>query len=174
MLLKEQNEMDLIKHHLFSVTVYLCDCVYIHNKWFKRVLVHTIRIREIMCVSLGVWAQDWSYIKAHFLNISCMAAVLFLGLLFFFPLHCLSFIIIIIIILELSVLICLLQIPVCIWWKSRCDIGIPLFSPIHPVTPTSHLILSSPSPSTHLWYTHTQCFAVSLIPVPSHLITGRL
>lgn len=54
MLLKEQNEMDLIKHHLFSVTVYLCDCVYIHNKWFKRVLVHTIRIREIMCVSLGV------------------------------------------------------------------------------------------------------------------------
>lgn len=54
MLLKELNEMDLIKHHLFIVTVYLRDCVYMHNKWFKLVLVYTICISEIVCVSLRV------------------------------------------------------------------------------------------------------------------------
>lgn len=40
MLLKEQNEMDLIKTYLFIVTVYLCHCACIHNKWFNP--VHTI------------------------------------------------------------------------------------------------------------------------------------
>lgn len=52
MLRKKQNEMDLIKHHLYIATVYLCDCVYIHNKWFKLVLA--VCIFEIVSASLGV------------------------------------------------------------------------------------------------------------------------
>lgn len=86
MLLKEQNEMDLIKHHLFIVTVYLCDCVYIRNKWFELMLAYTICICEIVRASLGVWAQDWSCVKAHFLNISRVAVILVLALVGFFSL----------------------------------------------------------------------------------------
>lgn len=52
--LKEQNEMDLIKHRLRIVAVYLGDCVYIHNKWLGVGLAYTIYIQEIVCASLSV------------------------------------------------------------------------------------------------------------------------
>lgn len=126
-----RSDTDPVRLHLFIV---------IYNKCVK-LFVNTTCVCEMLCLSLGVWGQVWRCVKSHFLNISCVAAVLFLGgsLIFSPPLH----------------------------W------GIPLFSP-HPSCYHHILwILTFPHPPPILCRRHSQCFAVTPIPVSCHLIIVR-
>lgn len=71
-----RSDTDPVRLHLFIV---------IYNKCVK-LFVNTTCVCEMLCLSLGVWGQVWRCVKSHFLNISCVAAVLFLGgSLIFFP-----------------------------------------------------------------------------------------
>lgn len=64
MLLKEPDKMDLMKTCLFVVTVFLCDCAWIYNKWLQ--IVHTRHISWVLSTILSrlisqFWTHGWFF-----------------------------------------------------------------------------------------------------------------
>lgn len=137
---EEQDETDLLKHHLV-IAVYLCDCIYIHNKGFKLVLC--ILFASVRwCVCVDVFEHKIEAVSRLISWISHAWLLFFFWHLLFFspsvqPFICFTHCYYLSIFSKtLWVNLSLLQIPVCIWCRrSRC--GFPLFCHIHPVTPTS-------------------------------------